>query len=38
MATLMAAHGTQLAPAADADEPLVLEPFAERLARFAQGI
>ncbi|MDB5932616.1 MAG: peptidase m41, partial [Polaromonas sp.] len=38
MATLMAAHGTQLAPAADADEPLVLEPFAERLARFVQGM
>ena len=36
MATLMAAHGVALAPALEADEPLVLEPFAERLARFAQ--
>ncbi|MDB5870192.1 MAG: family ATPase, partial [Polaromonas sp.] len=35
MATLMAAHGVALAPAVDADEPLVLEPFAARLERFA---
>jgi hypothetical protein len=36
MAALMAAHGVALAPALEADAPLILEPFAERLARFAQ--
>lgn len=36
MAALMAAHGVTLAPALEADTPLILEPFAERLARFAQ--